>query len=243
MIQASPAYTPLAHDDGSEVKIQGNAVLLSFPLSPRRHGGHRHYSRFVTLMKVLLPSLAIVLVGLVVMWPKFNSGDRRFPLGFANLSVQAGEPSSVMNARYHGTGKDNQPFFVTAAFATESAPGRLHLSAPKADITLRDGTWLILGANRGQYQYRRDSAFLDLEGEVSLFHDGGYQLHTHTARVDLKAGTASGDSLVNGQGPLGILAGEGFLVFDRGRTVVLTGRSRLRIEPDVTPSGNLSRKK
>lgn len=196
--------------------------------SPQRRSGHRYYSRFVFLMKILLSSLAIVLAGMVIAWPKLNSSNQQFPLSFASLSVSTNAVSSVMNARYHGTDKDNQPFSITAIIATESVPGRLNLSTPKADIALLEGRWLALEADSGQYQY--DKALLDLEGEVNLFHDSGYQLHTRTAHIDLKGTTASGDSPVTGHGPFGALAGEGFHILDRGRTVLLTGQSRLLLD-------------
>ena len=206
-----------------EEKGQGSRFFLSVR-------DHRRYSRFVSIMRILLPGLAILLAGVVMAWPRLNGSPEQFALGkTASATVQKMDDSnSVVNARYHGVNAEHRPFTITAEFATESALRHLNLRAPKADITLRDG-WLAVGAEGGQY--RHDDKLLDLEGNVSVFHDGGYQLHTNSARFDFNTAIASGDSPVDGQGPFGTVRGEGFQLRDRDRTLVLTGRSRLWIEP------------
>ena len=72
-------------------------------------------------------------------------------------------------------------------------------SKPKGDITLKDGTWLALSAEAGVY--RKKDELLDLEGNVNLFHDGGYEIATSRARIDLAKNSAEGDEPVVGQGP------------------------------------------
>ncbi|KAF0118705.1 MAG: hypothetical protein FD149_511 [Rhodospirillaceae bacterium] len=211
-------------EGGGQSLVQRHAPLV---LSAR---DHRHYSRFVSLMRILLPGLGILLAGVVAAWPRLNGSSERFSLGSVDRATtgRTEDSSSVVNARYHGTDREHQPFTITAEFATESVLKHLNLTAPKADITLREGAWLAVGAESGRY--RHDDKLLELEGNVSLFHDGGYQLHTNTARFDFNDGIVSGDSPVDGQGPFGTVSGEGFRLRDRGRTLVLTGRSRLWIE-------------
>ncbi|MEK9752700.1 MAG: hypothetical protein VW338_05740, partial [Rhodospirillaceae bacterium] len=44
-----------------------------------RRGRHsRAYSRFVSLMKFLLPVVALLLIALIVAWPHINTGDIGF---------------------------------------------------------------------------------------------------------------------------------------------------------------------
>ena len=73
---------------------------------------------------------------------------------------------------------------------------------------------------------------LDLNGEVTLFHDRGFELRTQAAQVDLEAGVARGSEDVEGQGPFGNLEAEGFQVLDRGARVLFMGKSRAVLYPN-----------
>jgi lipopolysaccharide export system protein LptC len=194
----------------------------------------RHYSRFVALMKVALPAIAVALIGTVALWPQLrNFGEGGFTLSFADMGRQATGSQRLVNARYYGTDDDDQPFTITADLAEETAPGsaRLRLDNPKADITLEDGSWVMLGADEGVYG--EDTDVLRLSGAVNLFHDAGYELHTTAATINIVAGTASGDRPVRGQGPFGELTAEGFRLADTGRRIEFTGRARLVLRPNA----------
>lgn len=185
------------------------------------------HSRFVSMMKFLLPSAAAVLIILVIVWPYLQATDSRFRIGFAALRTGDAEDPAMINPRYMGTDKSDQPFSITADLAknllNESAT--VELEMPKADITLEDGTWLVLTAETGVYA--RDSKTLELVGAVTLFHDSGYEFKTSKAHIDLAAGAAAGDQPVEGQGPFGTLQAEGFRLIDKGKVIHFTGKSRM----------------
>jgi len=77
--------------------------------------------------------------------------------------------------------------------------------------------------------FHNEAKLLDLKGDVSVFHDGGTEMHTASARVDLAAGAASGDEPVDAQGPSGTIVSEGFRLYDRGARIVFTGKAHLRL--------------
>lgn len=189
------------------------------------------YSRFVSLAKKLLPVVAILLMVLVVMWPHLQKKDERFRIGFAAIKEQESESPSMVNPRYLGTDDDAQPFSITADLAKNLMSGDsvIELEMPKADITLDDGTWLVLTAQTGLYN--RGSQTLDLVGAVNLFHDSGYEFRTSRAYIDLNSGIATGTEPVEGQGPFGSLAADGFRLIDKGKTILFTGKARLEVFP------------
>jgi lipopolysaccharide export system protein LptC len=197
---------------------------------PTRAGGHHRYSRFVGMMKLVLPSLAALLLGLVAVWPKLTAHDDRFQIGFANLSPNSVENLSMVNARFFGLNRRNQPFTLTADVATEDEPGSglIVLDQPKADFLTPGGKGVYIESRRGFYNQK--TQLLDLEGEVNLFHEEGYEMHTEKARVDLKTSTAEGNVPVKGQGPQGLIDGQGFRILDKGAQVVVTGRSSMNLK-------------
>jgi lipopolysaccharide export system protein LptC len=191
------------------------------------------YSRFVHMMKWLLPGVALLLIAVIMAWPYLRTEDLRFRLSFAAMTADQTEDPSMVNPRYLGIDKDDQGYSVTADLARKLTGDTLavELEMPKADVTLKDGTWLVLTAENGIYQ--REQQTLDLIGAVNLFHDSGYEFRTSKARLELEKGTAAGDQPVHGQGPFGDLKAEGFVLVDKGKTIVFKGKSKLLIYPGV----------
>lgn len=204
------------------------------PGAPRRHA--LWYSRFVTLMKVVLPAVALALVLLVWAWPHLQGKDLRFRIGFSGLAATEAEDPSMVNPRYVGTDKDKQPFSITADLAKTRAvdSSNVELEMPKGDMMLKDGTWLVLTAESGLYE--RATKTLDLTGAVTLFHDTGYEIRTQSARIDLEDGSAEGQRPVRGQGPFGDLQSDGFRLIEKGETIFLTGKSKVVLYPGLQKS-------
>lgn len=200
---------------------------------PPRLSGRNPYSIFVGLLKVFLPAMAAALVLLVIAWPQLTFDDSRFRLGISNLAPGQAQSLTMLNARFDGIDDKDQPYTLTADMATQANQNEdlIELELPKADITLEDGTWLALTAKSGQYD--RESELLDLYGSVSVFHDKGIEMRTEAARVDLNNGTAQSVQPVEGQGSMGFINAEGFLVLDRGERIIFTGKSRMIILPEA----------
>ncbi len=219
-----------AANDGLDLDGRKRGGDLGFEnRGPRRHTAA--YSQFVRAMKFLLPATALLLIGLIIAWPHIDVPDAKFRIGFADLTVKEADDPSMLNPRYIGSDDDDQPYSVTAEIARRlSASGSvIELDSPKADISLEDGTWLVLTARRGVYGQEAET--LDLVGSVVLYHDSGYEFLTEKAKIDLEQSSAEGNQPVRGQGPFGNLQAEGFRLVDKGKTIYFTGKSKLVIYP------------
>jgi lipopolysaccharide export system protein LptC len=183
------------------------------------------YSRFVSLMKIILPGFAILLVALVIILPQMRDVPDDLSADIVVTPGEAGDSLSLVNARYFGTDDSGQPFSVTAQSVREGETDRITLDGPQADISLNDGTWLMVGADNGLYH--RETQVLDLEGAVNLFQDQGYELHTDAATVLLKQGQARSSTPVRSQGPFGRMESQGFELEDKGKTLHFTGPAKL----------------
>jgi lipopolysaccharide export system protein LptC len=225
---------PAAASQPDPVPPSGNRMRSLQPFVPRRltHG----YSRFVSMMKFLLPAVAVVVILLVVLWPHLATDDLKFRLGFAAVKLGISEEPSMVNPRYVGADKENQPYSVTADLARRLTDGpavkgaeTLELEMPKADLMMKDGTWVVLTAENGVFVRAKQT--LNLHGAVNLYHDSGYEFRTDLAEIDLSTGTASGTSPIEGQGPFGHLKAEGFSLANRAKTIYFTGKSKLILYP------------
>ncbi len=195
--------------------------------------GRRMSSRAVTVLKVTLPLIALVLLGLVLAWPQLNPDPREFRLSSTNLGTDiATDASRMLKPRYVGTDDDNQPFSVIADTATHAGSAdRILLASPKADVTMKDGSWVAVNAKEGLYD--RIAQTLGLRGDVQVFHDAGYEFRTESADIDMHANVARGDKAVEGQGPFGHIQAEGFEILDKGGRIVFTGKARLELRPEA----------
>lgn len=194
-----------------------------------RHRQVRDYSRFVAVMKFLLPAVAAGLVVLLAIWSQIRIEDGRFRIGVADVAPTQIDRLSMISPRFEGIDDRNRPFTVTAEEASQVKDNEdlIELVRPQADMTLENGTWVALTAEKGRFQ--RSTRRLQLDGEVSLFQDQGYELHVESVAIDFSSGSAVSDTPVYGQGPSGELAGEGLKFTDRGQIIELTGKSRVTL--------------
>lgn len=240
-----PRYTPRSDPSGTLTDQQRDASPLAANLvggrndrggradgddhrAPLRSGGS--YSVFVAWMKVLLPFLALGLIALIVIWPRLKSDDT-FHIGFSSVRLSGSAQPGVDNARYMGTDENRRPYTITADLARidDKIDGLVRLETPKADLTLENGTWLVLTANKGRFFEGRQH--LELEGNVNLFHDTGYEIATEHLNIDLKTNVAQSTAPVVGHGPFGVLNSAGLKLIDRGRIIYFTGPAKLVLYP------------
>jgi len=225
----------------NRMTMQGGALATATPGSvgelPRGRPGRDGYSRFVGLMKWLLPALALSMIALIALWPNIDFESAGVRSGFlSSLRLVDIENLTLIRARYVGTDENNRPYTVTADMASQENPESptVSLAAPAADITLEDGKWVAVTARAGEFNQQDQT--LALNGEVSVFHDDGYSFRTEGVRINLADGSAEGDLPVSGHGPAGTLEAEGFRIVDKGRQVFFTGRTSLIILPGANRS-------
>ncbi|MFC0388866.1 LPS export ABC transporter periplasmic protein LptC [Muricoccus vinaceus] len=183
----------------------------------------------VRFLKLILPVGALALLSAIVLWPEFERTGENARLSFRRLSRTSPEAVRVVDPRYQGVDDTGRPYNVTAFTAAQQGSSNVvDLQAPRGDMTLSNGGWVLLDSKTGRLD--RDENILDLWGDVTIWQDDGTLIETQQARVDVKEGHAEGDSPVAAQGSFGTLTGEGFRLRDRGAVVVFTGNARAVLE-------------
>jgi len=198
------------------------ASRLRRPPSPGRIARRR---LMILLAKLALPALALALLTTMAMWPelKRRAAEVRWDLHQMVPDV-AGD--TVIDARFHGIDEHGRPYTVTASEATQVNPDRINLTIPKGDVTLQNGTWLMLQSKDGVYRKQEDE--LDLSHAVTLYRDDGTTMLTESAAVDMKNGAAAGARPVHAEGPFGVLDAKGGFTFtDKGEEVQFAGPAHL----------------
>ena len=209
----------------------GGPVPSRMERGPRSASGR--YSRFVQWTKLGLATVALMLIALVGIWPQLRSRDGGLPLGISSGGREDAESLHMVNPRYTGLDENSLPFEVTADLASqESAKSDvITLDNPKADMAMKDGSWMAVSATSGVYGQK--TQLLDLSGAVNLFHDSGYEFNSTSATIDLNTGAGEGQEPTIGHGPAGEIEGEGFRFTDKGKTILFTGKAKLILFPNA----------
>jgi lipopolysaccharide export system protein LptC len=187
------------------------------PPTPRRIARRRFV---ITLTKWILPVAAMTLLALIALWPEISQTTTKARLAMAHVSGEL-DGGKLIDARYNGLDEKGRPYTVTAATAWQIDAERVGLTLPKGDITLENGTWLMLTAKEGTFVQHVNQ--LDLVKDVTLYRDDGTTMHTESASIDVRAGAAAGSEAVHVEGPFGVLDAQGFAVVDKGTAIDFPG--------------------
>ncbi len=211
---------------GDRATGQANLANRRFQFDPdrRRVRASPRYSRFVGMMKLLLPLLAFGLVVAVVIWPN----EFRQATGF-HLTDGGAAELTMLRPRYLGTDAHDRPFVVTADRATQDPQDQrlITLVNLQADMSMTDSRWFTVMANKGIYHQQRN--YLRLQGAINLFSDQGYEFNAQVAEIDLRSGKAVSNRPVQGQGPFGTLRADRLKVEDFGQRLFFSGNVKMHI--------------
>jgi len=185
-------------------------------LARRRH--------MILLAKWLLPAAALVLLCSLAVWPEVEHIEAGARTAAAHVSADV-TAARVTDAQYHSVDDHSRPYTLTAAIAQQDGPERINLTTPKGDITLQNGTWLMVKAKQGVFM--QHSNLLDLSHDVTLYRDDGTTLVTASASLDLARGAAAGAEPVHAEGPFGTLDAQGFTATDKGTSIEFAGPATL----------------
>lgn len=185
-------------------------------------------SGLVNKFKYLIAVTAFLLVAILVIWPFTAPEERRLQVAIsdADKGTETEKPK-MLKPRFHGVDKNNQPFSITAEEATQSDAENLLLKNPTGDVMLKSGEWISLSAISADYRVKAKQVLL--KGNVNVFMNSGYELHTEAVAADMESGTALSNTPVNIQGKAGTLDAAGFTVEDSGSVIRFTGPVKVTI--------------
>ena len=189
------------------------------------------YSRFVGVMKRLLPIAAVVLMGSVIAYSVMPRHNERMMA--MTQSGNLARDLTMTKSSFTGTDEKGNPFKITAAEVIQDPAAKNKLKAAlkqiDADMQFENGSWINATAAHGFID--GDSGILTLDGGISVFTDSGYELQTKSATAHIKANILEGSEGVKGHGPIGQFSADR-LHFDRiKKQLRLMGHVRTTLFP------------
>ena len=187
---------------------------------------HRYRRRrAVRVAKYVLPVVALGLLSSIALWPELSKTVARGRVTFRRLTAFSLDAGRMMRPRYHGLDEKGRPYTVSADHADRDGPLRLNLRNPVGDVTLENGTWILLKSKAGVFMQHANE--LDLQDQVTLYRQDGTTMNSATATINLKQGSAASNDFTHAEGPFGTLDAQGFTLVDRGGVVQFHGPAHL----------------
>ncbi|MCB1784468.1 MAG: LPS export ABC transporter periplasmic protein LptC [Alphaproteobacteria bacterium] len=205
-------------------------------LSRRKYVRHNAgYSKFVRLMRLILPMAALGIVATLFLWnamEKENFAPPPAPEPKEQITQQKIARNELLNPEFESLDKKNQPYKITAdkAIQGEKNKNLIMLENPIGTLTMQDGVQVRVTSQTGAY--RQDTQRFFLEGNVWLTHDADYSLQSEQAHIDLKDNYAWSDEKVSGKGPDMEIDAKGLRANGKTGKIVFTGPVKLVLEGD-----------
>ncbi len=195
---------------------------------PRLAFSTARHKTLIDKLKLLIFTIITILVLSIIIWPLTDYGKKGLTLKFERRGNIGDEPVMI-KPRLHGVNDDNQQYNVSAEKAVQLDKKTVELYEVDADIYLKNGQWLNITANKGLYDAQIRE--VDLNGNVNIFLDNGYEVSTEASKVYLKKGRVEGNKPVTVNSPMGVIKANKFVVYNQMDSVKFIGNVHLKAYP------------
>ncbi len=192
---------------------------------------NRH-TRIVRFAKLALPSLAAILIGLLLLFPTIHNDIRDFRLDITKPKKGELEKLHIEDTVLYITDKNNKVNNFIAKKIDETEPGSklIKLTEPEGIIPMDNGKWNTLKAPIGFFN--QNNNILQLKENVEMFYSGGMAVQTTEAFFDFNQAKGYGNKPVKAQGIFGNLDSEGFEFSTKEDILTFTGHSDITIKEE-----------
>jgi lipopolysaccharide export system protein LptC len=192
------------------------------------------YSRFVKVMKALLPLAALGVGAAVLLFALQPRQGERYSLSFERIGTVEND-LAMLNPTLTGVDDDGLPFVVRAGSAVQDPDSvqRVHLKNVRAMLTLKDGAAVNVTAAQGLVDNIEQK--LSVSGGIHFSSDAGYTAETEAAHADLKTGILESEGRVTAQGAFGRVTANKFIFEKNTRRMHFQGDVRMDLNGASAP--------
>ncbi len=192
----------------------------------------RRHSRRVRLLRVLIPAVLLLAIGVAVLAVLFN--PLRFlselPVNIAGLSI-SGTRMTMTEPQLSGFTRDKRRYELTANSAVQDLLNAdiVNLDEPRASIEMSDRSTIKMQASSGTFD--RKEGVLTLRRDIVLTSSAGYEIRLQEAIVDVRTGNIVSTQPVEMGSQHGTLRGNRLEVTKSGEIIRLDGDVILNFTP------------
>ena len=188
------------------------------------------HTHIIKMMKLLLPSIAAVLLGMLIIIPNLSQIDDTVSLDITLPKKGELEKLHMENTDFYITDRNNKVNNFLARNIDETSPGSklIKLTDPEGIIPSANGTWYNIKSPLGYYDQNKNT--LKLEQQVDVFYSDGMTAKTTEFLYDFKTGIGTSVTPVSADGELGTLSAEGMEFYNDQNLIIFTGKTHIVID-------------
>lgn len=182
-------------------------------------------SALVHLMRKVLPAACLGMLAVLGAWTAMNTLGRGF-----GAKIGGGFSIRMLHPQFQGRNDAGKPFVLVAdsALRDEGDAGRTDLDKPVFTLGPGGQDKTVVRSKTGVYH--EDTRMLDLHGDVHMDDAKGNHFITEHALIDTQKDDVTGETHIDGYGPLGRIASSSYAVRNGGAYMRFEGRVKSRIE-------------
>lgn len=196
------------------------------------------HTQIIRMTKLLLPSIAALLVGLLILFPSLKQTNDEFAIDITYPKKGELEKLHMENTIFYITDKDNKVNNFTADKVDETEPGSklVKLTNPDGVLPSANETWINIKSPIGFYN--QDTSVLNLIEDVNVFYSDGMTAQSEEVNFDFKANKGYGNKPITATGTFGDLQSQGFEFYSNDGLLIFTGKTYITVEEDSLKGNN-----
>lgn len=189
-------------------------------------------AKIMRWVKLLLPSLAALLTGLLIVIPGLQNNIDDLAQDVTRPRKGELEKLHMENTVFYITDADNKVNNFNADNIDETEPGSklIKLINPQGIIPGSDQNWINIQAPIGYFN--QNTNILRLIEDVEIFYSNGITAHTTEMFFDFNASKAYGVKPVTTEGEMGDVEAEGFEYYNKQNLLIYTGKTHIKIREE-----------
>ena len=189
-------------------------------------------TKIVRLFRLLLPSIAAVLIGVLLVFPSLKKDARDFKLDITMPKKGELEKLHVENTVLYITDSKNQVNNFTAQSIDETAPGSklVKLHNPEGMMPLSKENWINIKSPTGYFN--QSTNIIQLTEDVKMYYNEGMEVETQELFYDFNSRKGYGNQPVAAEGIFGNLLAEGFIFDSDNQILTFTGHSDIMVHEE-----------
>lgn len=189
------------------------------------------------LTKLALPSLAALLIGVLILLPQFNKDINDMTSGLITPRKGELEKFHMENSIFYITDNKNMVNNFNADTLDETAPGSkiIKMINPKGTIPTAQKDEVIIQSPIGYYD--QNNKLLTLQSGVNLDYSTGLTTTTEEMFFDFNISKAYGVKTINSKSDSIEVNAEGFEYYKNKNLLIYTGKTHITIQSENIDGG------
>lgn len=206
--------------------------------SPQKENSLTRRAKIMRWIKIALPSIAALLIGLLIVMPGLQTESERLAVDITRPKKGELEKLHMEQTSFYITDANNKVNNFNADNIDETEPGSklLKLKNPSGILPNADNTWVNIQSPNGYYN--QNTSLLRLLDGVEVFYSNGATATSEEMFFDFKLSKAYSIKPTTVDGESGHIESQGFEYYQDKDLLIFTGKTHITMPEEQVKGDN-----